>query len=278
VHPCRCNAGFVDCTAAAGCETQLGTPTNCAACGNACTNMHGGNTCVNNAGTLDCSPTCAANFKDCNGNPDDGCETATDTVTNCNTCGTQCSFTNAAESCPNGTCTIGGCDPGFGNCDGQNANGCETTLGNITHCNACGNGCTSSWHRLHGDARRLDCAPVYDATEAATQTRQRCETDFSQSPNCGQCGRTCTGTTPFCVAGPTGAYNCANILSITLVNSNTTGSNTSATALDVMHTLQTASSNFRLIAAMISSDGNSQATARPTAITYTTSQWLSAQV
>ncbi|HEX6764784.1 MAG TPA: hypothetical protein VF103_04885, partial [Polyangiaceae bacterium] len=266
-----CDAGFADCTAAAGCETTLGTTANCSACGNTCTNAHGGTACSGAPGSFDCAPTCAANFKDCNGNPDDGCETATDTVTNCNTCGTPCSFTNAAESCPNGTCTLGACDAGFGNCDGQSANGCETTLGNVTHCNACGAGCTNSHGTTSctGSPGAFSCAPVCDANWGSCNgnSNDGCETDLSQSPNCGQCGRTCGGTTPFCVNNGSG-FNCASVLNIALVNSNATGSNTSAAALDVMHTLQTASSNFRLIAAMVSSDGNSQATARPTAITY----------
>jgi hypothetical protein len=265
------------------CERQLGTVNNCDDCDDTCTNAHGSTMCVVSGGGHDCAPTCNNSaelgyYADCV-DPDDGCETAIDTPSNCGGCGTICSLSHAVESCTNKVCGIAGCDPGFGNCDGTTANGCEITLGTNDNCNACGNRCFNS----HG--------PVPQCTAQATPgtfacvlagcdanwgscnsgpngADDGCETDLTTTTNCGQCGRACTGTTPFCVAGPTGAYNCANILAISLVNSNATGSNTSAAALDVMHTLQTASSNFRLIAAMVSSDGNSQATSRPTAVTY----------
>jgi hypothetical protein len=73
---------------------------------------------------------------------------------------------------------------------------------------------------------------------------------------------------PLCVQGTGGTYSCVNILTISLVNSNATGSNTSNAELTVNHTLATAVNNFRLIAALVASDGNSQSTARPAVPTY----------
>jgi hypothetical protein len=71
-----------------------------------------------------------------------------------------------------------------------------------------------------------------------------------------------------CVQGTGGTYSCVNILTISLVNSNTTGSNTNSAELTVTHNLATAVDSFRLIAALVASDGNSQATARPSVPTY----------
>jgi hypothetical protein len=171
-------------------------------------------------GTYDCAATCAAGFANCNGNPDDGCETATTTLTDCGGCGVVCSFANAAESCASGTCSLGACDAGFGNCDAQAANGCETTLGNVTHCNACGNACTNSHGATScaGTAGAYDCAPACDANWGSCNGNpdDGCEADLTTTSNCGQCARVCSGGTPFCVQGTSG-YNCAAQLAISYV-------------------------------------------------------------
>ncbi len=267
-----CNAGFADCTTANGCETTLGTTANCAACGNACTNTNGTTSCGTVAGALDCIPVCSANFRSCDGNPDNGCETSTQTLTDCGACGTPCNLANASETCPNGVCTLGTCTAGFGNCDGTPGNGCETTLGNTTHCNACGQGCTNSngTTSCTGTPGAYVCSPVCSANfgNCDGNANNGCETPTNTTTNCGGCGIACGASAPFCVQGTGGTYACQAILTISLVNSNTTGSNNSNAALDITHTLATAVNNSRLIAALVSSDGNSQATARPTVPTY----------
>jgi hypothetical protein len=61
---------------------------------------------------------------------------------NCNACGTVCpTRPNSRPACGGGTCGII-CNAGFGNCDGIDANGCETDLAtSATHCGVCGNTC-----------------------------------------------------------------------------------------------------------------------------------------
>jgi hypothetical protein len=180
-QPTGCNSGFADCTAVAGCETTLGTPTNCAACGNACTNAHGTNSCAGTPGMFDCSPTCSGFWRNCNSNPDDGCETSIETLTDCGSCGTPCNFANAAETCPSGVCTLGACTAGFANCDAQTGNGCETTLGSSQNCNGCGNACTNS----HGTTScvstgsgTFDCSPTCSSGWFnCTNPDDGCETD-----------------------------------------------------------------------------------------------------
>ncbi|MFH2007115.1 MAG: putative metal-binding motif-containing protein, partial [bacterium] len=54
----------------------------CGACGNTCTNGHGTTVCVSGV----CTPTCAAGWGDCNGDPDDGCETDLSSVGTCGSC------------------------------------------------------------------------------------------------------------------------------------------------------------------------------------------------
>ncbi len=82
--------------------------------------------------------------QDCDRAPENACET--DTATNpqhCGACGTACApFPNAASNCTAGACSIGACNSGFTDCDGNAANGCETSLlASDQNCGACGNAC-----------------------------------------------------------------------------------------------------------------------------------------
>jgi hypothetical protein len=104
-----CTPGYGDCGAGAGCETTLGGDTNCAACGNACTNAHGTNRCQASGASFDCAPTCATGFDNCDGNPDNGCEAALDSTTDCGMCLRAC--TGATPYCRSGACT--GTPPGL---------------------------------------------------------------------------------------------------------------------------------------------------------------------
>src|SRR5262249_27092249 len=62
---------------------------------------------------------------------------------NCGSCGTVCGTAHAtSSSCMQGTCAIA-CENGFGDCDGNTENGCESQVGSDDqNCGACGNTCT----------------------------------------------------------------------------------------------------------------------------------------
>ncbi len=49
---------------------------------------------------------------------------------------------NATSSCRDGNC-VATCTPGFANCDGNAANGCEAPLNTALHCGACNNACAA---------------------------------------------------------------------------------------------------------------------------------------
>ncbi len=121
---CVCLDGFRLCAGA--CLDTRTDPRNCGACGASC----GAAACVGGA--------CVCNGPVCRG----VCSDITADPMNCGACGHACQpFPNANGVCVEGSCGAA-CLPGFGDCDINAANGCETdTMTNNTHCGGCGRTC-----------------------------------------------------------------------------------------------------------------------------------------
>jgi len=139
-----CKPGYTDCNKDPndGCETFTnGNVTSCGKCGNVCPTV-AGKTPKCTAGVCGQSD-CQAPLADCDGNVANGCETnTTNDVAHCSACNQACSFANAAASCANSACVLGACNAGFGNCDDNPANGCETnTRIAVAHCGGCNQPC-----------------------------------------------------------------------------------------------------------------------------------------
>jgi hypothetical protein len=84
---------------------------------------------------------CAPGFGDCNGLPGDACEAdLMTTTTSCGACGVVCPAVGPANTfpaCAAGAC-IRACAPGFADCNGKPADGCEVDLNNDKrNCGAC---------------------------------------------------------------------------------------------------------------------------------------------
>lgn len=122
-----CNLGFEDCNMinSDGCETNVNTDiVNCGACGTICSSNNAQPVC--SSGT--CIPVCNNGFADCDGLSVTGCEAnILNSVLNCGICGRQCQTNNLTLSnlCVGGFCKPN-CLPGFADCDGNSANGCES--------------------------------------------------------------------------------------------------------------------------------------------------------
>ncbi|MEZ4409716.1 MAG: hypothetical protein R3A52_25075 [Polyangiales bacterium] len=200
-----CVTGFGDCDADAsnGCEVELRASTaHCGACGNACAaRPHAVARCTAGA----CEYACEPGFGDCDGDASNGCEVDTRASANhCGMCGRACDLANATSACSMGACVVAACTDGFGDCDGNGANGCEAdTRASTSHCGACGRACPAQPNAAPtcvAGACGLTCLAGFADCNGGDDG---CETDTRVSAqHCGACGRACAvpGGVGACVA------------------------------------------------------------------------------
>ncbi len=197
---CRCGGSGPDC---AGDQTDFCCGTSCrdlrtdlahcGACDHACTNQHGSTSC--SAGS--CEPSCDAGWDDCDGQPDNGCE---EDIWQTSSCGADCNTVDCSVAvvhasgveCDSGSCDYGSCQTGWGDCDGERSDGCETDLYQDDACGStCDNrvDCNSEIAHASGpycDAGACDydqCAAGYDDCDG--DRTDGCETDIWQVDGCG---------------------------------------------------------------------------------------------
>ena len=78
---------------------------------------------------------CNGKDDDCDGETDEDFDLKTD-INNCGQCGTVCTNDHGTTECKDGKC-VPECDEGFGDCDNDPANGCETDLSTVESCRTC---------------------------------------------------------------------------------------------------------------------------------------------
>jgi hypothetical protein len=158
-----------------------------------------------------CVPGCRADsgckFLSADGRCCDGQCLYTDTdAQNCGACGVACSRPNASGTCVHGVCALGICAPGWGDCNLDPADGCETNLATDTaSCGACGRPCALAHASSACDGACFiagcqvgwaDCnQALVDGCERATG---------ADVNNCGACGHVCRippNATAGCVSG-----------------------------------------------------------------------------
>jgi hypothetical protein len=210
-----CEVGYQDCNGdpADGCEVDLKTnKLNCGACNHVCPDLNGTPSCQ--AGL--CEITCNDGFEDCDDTRNNGCEiNLKSSSTNCNACGKKCAADPGySPYCKDGACGQTQCSAGKGDCNGDPADACETTLTNdVENCGGCGIKCeavnaavacvNSKCVISSCKADFADCVGGYaDGCETNTQT---------STSHCGGCGKACTiaNGAPKCDAGSCEVNSCS---------------------------------------------------------------------
>jgi hypothetical protein len=137
-------------------------------------------------------------------------------------CGNACSISNAVATCESGSCAFDKCNSGYGDCDNNLTNGCETALNTVDNCGVCGVKCTGTQYFCLGGKctgikcleGKADCNQDYDRDGG-----NGCEADLTSIATCGTCNNKCEaleGQSVSCVSGlcqvdscPTaGTYDC----------------------------------------------------------------------
>lgn len=165
-----CSAGSADCdgNATNGCEVTLATNVaNCGACGRVCSVANATAACV---GGVCAVGACASGFGDCDRMAANGCERGLTTdAANCGACGRTCGPANATGACVAGACRVGTCATGFGDCDGNAANGCERDLRSDTaNCGMCERACAAGSYCEVGSCRPPTLQHVFSQAVSST--------------------------------------------------------------------------------------------------------------
>jgi hypothetical protein len=213
----ECLPGYGDCNFLLldGCEANLGEdPVNCGGCGNVCLFANAVPGCTASVCSI---AACNGGFADCNKKADDGCEANLGAdPKNCTVCDNVCpAAPGAMAACIAGACGFGGCLPGFADCDGDQANGCEVNLfTDAFNCGSCGTSCPALSNATTVCSGAVcavgDCQPGYGDCDLSVWSG--CESNLSiDTNNCSACGMKCPAVPhgfPNCNFGMCGIAGC----------------------------------------------------------------------
>ncbi len=179
-----CDAGWGDCNTddTDGCEADTTSdPLNCGGCDQPC---DPGLVC--NAGG--CTDQCPGGLTNCSG----ACVDTDTDMAHCGACDTPCVLENGTGQCAAGACSLVACDSGFGDCNADLADGCETGLGDVANCTACGDAC--SWANGSGQCTQAGCE--FTACDAGfgdcnADLADGCEATLGSAEHCAACGDAC---------------------------------------------------------------------------------------
>ena len=181
-----CDDGFADCDGLGdnGCETRLGTLTDCGGCGDACDEPFAVNECDEGSCEWD---SCLPGYDDCG---TESCEWLGLDAAHCGECGTSCG--GAAAECFGGDCTGQSCALGTADCDGSGD--CELSVSTTSACGQCDLDCGPYDHAAAAcTAYRCalgPCASGYRDCDGAIHNG--CEVDARTLDTCGACGTVCS--------------------------------------------------------------------------------------
>lgn len=192
----KCDQGYADCDGdpMTGCEISTKVDANnCDTCNKICGAWpNGAPACVNGV----CGVLCSPGYANCNKAIGDGCEiNLKSDPLNCGACQSVCSIPHGMSGCTDGSCSVAGCDPHRGDCNGIADDGCEVTLKNDpTHCGTCQNACSIANGTpgcTNGNCSVASCDVGYD--DCNDLVSDGCEVDLKSDPaHCGTCESVCS--------------------------------------------------------------------------------------
>jgi len=143
---------------------------------------------------------CTAGQKCCGG----ACTDVMSDAANCSACGTTCAAPHASTSCQQGACVPGACASGWGDCNGDPTDGCETNVAlDATHCGGCDRACAIPNALAACSGACYIAACQFGWGDCNGDAGDGCELGLlSDLNNCGACGNSCPGaphSTPACV-------------------------------------------------------------------------------
>jgi Stigma-specific protein, Stig1 len=188
-----CPEGQTVCAGA--CVQTSSSAAHCGGCGRTCQPARASGRCAAGACVIGA---CDEGWGNCDGDAANGCETALDSGSNCGRCNNDCVGANAQMTCRGGACEVSTCQPGFGDCDGDAANGCEAPLRrDPRNCGGCGAACPTAPPGMVATCANGACGAVTASCAAGLaecdgDVSVRCETDITTTQNCGRCGNACS--------------------------------------------------------------------------------------
>ena len=112
---------------------------------------------------------------------------------NCGACGNKCSGNHTQAICVAGKCQMGKCDSGWGDCNKDPKDGCETNLHvDANHCTGCGMKCSmpNAVNACADGCYATACKWGFD--DCNNDPMDGCETSvLADGLNCGACGKSC---------------------------------------------------------------------------------------
>ena len=186
----RCDSGLTFCVEQ--CVDLQSQPEHCGGCNQACPSPGANQTIRCAAG--ECVYECVSGYGDCDGAEDNGCEVSlSESADHCGECGDACVAGDQQSSqCVAGRCETS-CNPGFDDCDGEAANGCEQSLEHFLHCGECRRECPhppgAMAECVAGECGGFCITPYADCDGSAENW---CETDTRfDRLHCGGCDIVC---------------------------------------------------------------------------------------
>jgi hypothetical protein len=208
--PGTCLGNFGDCNATPGdgCEQTLDTSEHCGACDAPCdfpgsTEECGSGSCL--------ATSCEGEYDDCDLDPSNGCESLASSA-HCGECGKTCDDTLMnvdSASCETGSC-VPACDQGWGDCNGDPFNGCESSVRTLDRCGDCDTPCAPLHAVGNCDSGSCELARCEDGFDDCDEDGVDCEQSLDDAQHCGRCDNDCTATDkPYCSGGVCTAADCA---------------------------------------------------------------------